>query len=73
MRLARLTGEVRSSETSYESLQTEAYAESLSFFPELREYNTGPESYLRHIEEAKKVLEDAQKEILLSCEEKYNR
>lgn len=27
----------------------------------------------KDIEEAKKVLEDAQKEILLSCEEKYNR
>lgn len=38
---------------------------------------SGPNQLTRQIakdiEEAKKVLEDAQKEILLSCEEKYNR
>ena len=31
------------------------------------------EQITKDIEEAKTVLEDAQKEILLSCEEKYNR
>ncbi len=35
------------------SAGTEMYAESLSFFPDLRSYNIGPESYLELIREAK--------------------
>jgi dihydroorotate dehydrogenase (fumarate) len=36
--------------------QTESYAESLTHFPELDDYNTGPDRYLRYVEEAKNVL-----------------
>jgi dihydroorotate dehydrogenase (fumarate) len=28
----------------------ESFAEAASFFPELEEYNTGPDEYLRHLE-----------------------
>ncbi len=35
---------------------TEGYAESLSFFPELDEYKTGPEEYLEHIRRAKDAV-----------------
>jgi dihydroorotate dehydrogenase (fumarate) len=35
---------------------TEGYAESLSFFPEMADYNLGPEGYLEHIREAKALL-----------------
>jgi dihydroorotate dehydrogenase (fumarate) len=33
-----------------------SYAESMHYFRELREYNRGPDVYLRHIEEAKKAV-----------------
>ena len=35
---------------------TEAYAESLSYFPELGEYRMGPESYLEHLQKAKAAV-----------------
>ena len=35
---------------------TESYAESLSFFPDLNEYVTGPEEYLERIREAKAAV-----------------
>lgn len=35
---------------------TESFGESLDFFPELDDYNTGPESYLELIRAAKKAL-----------------
>jgi dihydroorotate dehydrogenase (fumarate) len=34
----------------------ESYAEALSYFPELDEYNTGPDSYLAHLADAKEAL-----------------
>lgn len=34
----------------------ESFAESLDFFPELENYNTGPDSYLEHIRAAKKAV-----------------
>ena len=34
----------------------ESFPEALSYFPELDDYNTGPDAYLRHIEEAKRSL-----------------
>jgi len=34
----------------------DSFAESLSYFPELEDYNTGPEPYLEHIELAKSKL-----------------
>ncbi len=36
--------------------QTESYAESLTHFPDLEDYNTGPHEYLDHVAEAKRVL-----------------
>ena len=36
---------------------TESFAEALSFFPEMEEYNTGPGEYLRHLEMTKHDLE----------------
>ena len=36
--------------------QTESYAESLTHFPELDSYNTGPGEYLQHVESAKNAL-----------------
>jgi dihydroorotate dehydrogenase (fumarate) len=36
--------------------QSESYAESLTYFPEMSEYNTGPGAYLRHLEEARQVV-----------------
>jgi dihydroorotate dehydrogenase (fumarate) len=36
---------------------SESFAEALSYFPELDDYSTGPESYLRLIEHAKESLE----------------
>ncbi len=36
---------------------TESFAEGLTIFPELDEYNTGPDEYLRHLEATKKELE----------------
>ncbi len=37
--------------------QTESYAESLDFFPDLEGYNTGPDSYLTLIREAKRAVD----------------
>ncbi len=34
----------------------ESFAEALSYFPEMNDYNTGPDAYLRHIEEARRSL-----------------
>lgn len=36
---------------------TDSFAEARSFFPSLDDYNTGPESYLRLIEQAKEALD----------------
>jgi dihydroorotate dehydrogenase (fumarate) len=36
---------------------TESFPEALSFFPELEDYNTGPDAYLRHLEQTKRELE----------------
>jgi dihydroorotate dehydrogenase (fumarate) len=35
----------------------ESFAEAASFFPELEEYNTGPDEYLRHLEACKRELQ----------------
>lgn len=35
---------------------TESFAESLTYFPEPREFHLGPEEYLKHIERAKRVV-----------------
>jgi dihydroorotate dehydrogenase (fumarate) len=34
----------------------ESFGEALSYFPKLKEYNTGPDAYLRLVEEAKRSL-----------------
>jgi len=34
-----------------------SFSEALTYIPELEDYNTGPESYLRHLEQTKKELE----------------
>ena len=34
----------------------QSFPEALSYFPEMNDYNTGPDAYLRHIEEAKRSL-----------------
>jgi dihydroorotate dehydrogenase (fumarate) len=36
---------------------TESYAEAITYFPDLEEYNIGPESYLEHIRQAKASLD----------------
>lgn len=36
--------------------QTESFAESLTYFPELGEYNTGPHAYLQHLERARQSV-----------------
>lgn len=36
---------------------TESFAESLSYFPEVHDYKTGPELYLEHIAKAKKAVD----------------
>jgi dihydroorotate dehydrogenase (fumarate) len=36
--------------------QTYQFAESLTYFPELEDYNTGPKSYLRRLEAAKQAV-----------------
>ncbi len=36
---------------------TESFAEALTYFPELEDYNTGPDEYLRHLEMTKRELE----------------
>src|ERR1017187_8772395 len=35
---------------------TESFAESLTYFPEPKEFHLGPEEYLKHITEAKKAV-----------------
>jgi dihydroorotate dehydrogenase (fumarate) len=36
---------------------TESFAEALTYFPELEDYNIGPDAYLRHLELTKRELE----------------
>jgi dihydroorotate dehydrogenase (fumarate) len=36
---------------------TESYSESLSYFPDMSDYNLGPDGYLEHIREAKGLLD----------------
>ncbi len=36
---------------------TESFAEATTYLPEMEEYNTGPDEYLRHLEASKKELE----------------
>lgn len=36
---------------------SESFAEALTYLPEMEEYNTGPDEYLRHVEASKKELE----------------
>ena len=36
---------------------TEAFAESLSYFPEIEDYKLGPELYLEHIQKAKAAVD----------------
>ncbi len=38
------------------SAGTETYAESLTYFPDLKHYNLGPEGYLEHVRRAKAAL-----------------
>jgi dihydroorotate dehydrogenase (fumarate) len=38
------------------SRQTESYAESLNYFPDMTRYNIGPEAYLEHIRKAKEAV-----------------
>src|SRR3974377_2091019 len=38
------------------SRQTESYAESLNFFPDMTRYNIGPDGYLEHIRKAKEAV-----------------
>jgi dihydroorotate dehydrogenase (fumarate) len=40
----------------YLDLGAHSYAESLSYFPDLGHYNVGPESYLEHIQAAKRAV-----------------
>lgn len=35
---------------------TDSFAEALTYFPEQQDYHLGPESYLKHIEQAKKAV-----------------
>ncbi|MHB1034288.1 MAG: dihydroorotate dehydrogenase-like protein [Pirellulales bacterium] len=35
---------------------TDSFAEALTYFPEMDDYNTGPDSYLRLVEDAKKAV-----------------
>ena len=41
---------------SYLSHGTESYAESLTYFPDMRSYNLGPDAYLEHIWRAKAAV-----------------
>jgi len=36
---------------------TESFAESLSYFPDMTEYNAGPDAYLNHIRQAKNAVD----------------
>jgi dihydroorotate dehydrogenase (fumarate) len=47
----------RSELLHYLSQGTESYAEALTYFPEVQQYNTGPDEYLNNIQKAKKSLE----------------
>ena len=40
----------------YLSYGTESFAESLTYFPEMRTYNLGPEGYLEHVRRAKAAV-----------------
>jgi dihydroorotate dehydrogenase (fumarate) len=40
----------------YMSYGTESFAEALSYFPEAKEYNLGPDEYVEHLHKAKKAL-----------------
>ncbi len=35
----------------------ESFAEAITYFPELEDYNTGPDEYLRHLEQTKRELQ----------------
>ncbi len=51
--------QIRHEELEIERLyeyQTESFAESLTYFPELEDYNTGPRAYLRRVEAAKRAV-----------------
>ena len=51
--------QIRHEEEELERLyeyQAESYAESLSYFPEFEDYNTGPNEYLRRVEAAKRAV-----------------
>lgn len=41
----------------YLSAQTESFAESLSYFPDMGGYNIGPDGYLNHIRKAKQAVD----------------
>lgn len=41
----------------YLSRGTHSYAESLSYFPDLEQYNIGPEAYLEHLYKAKQAVD----------------
>ncbi len=41
----------------HETAGTEAFAESLSYFPEVEDYKLGPELYLEHIQKAKAAVD----------------
>lgn len=41
----------------YETAGTEAFAESLSYFPEVEDYKLGPELYLEHIQKSKTAVD----------------
>lgn len=38
------------------SHRTESYAEAISYFPDMNDYNLGPEAYLEHIQAAKRAV-----------------
>lgn len=46
----------RSELLHYLSHGTESYAEALSYFPDVQQYNLGPDDYLEHIQSAKNSL-----------------
>ena len=51
--------QIRHEELEIERLyeyQAESFAESLTYFPELEDYNTGPHAYLRRVEAAKRAV-----------------
>ncbi len=51
--------QIRQESTALDHLLTrdaESYAESLSYFPDLAAYNTGPEKYLDHVRHAREAL-----------------